>query len=289
MRPAAPLHGVQGDRCGVEPSESLISPAPDRPRTDRRRRWTVLLAALAVTAAAARLGLWQLDRAAQKEALQVVLDTRGALPALTERDLAPTPDAAVAQHYRRVVLHGRWATAHTVYLENRQMNGRPGFFVVTPLVWPGGAVAVQRGWLPRDNDDRTRLPPIAVPGGEVEVEVRGRVAPPPARLYEFAAAASGPIRQNLRLADYARETGLSSLRPVSVLQEDDSPAEGRSPSAATLADGLLRRWPAPAVDVQKHYGYAFQWFAIGAVTIGLYVWFQIAQPRRRRGPRADDD
>ena len=190
-----------------------------------------------------------------------------------------------SQHYRRVVLRGRWLASHTVWLDNRQMDGRPGFIAVTPLVWPGGAVAVQRGWAARDNDVRGRLPALATPSGEVEVV--GRIAPPPARLYEFAGPPGGAIRQNLDLAAYSREIGVA-LPPLSVMQEDDAPAVRVSapvsfPSqAARPPDGLQRRWPRPAVDVQKHYGYAFQWFAFCAVTTGLYVWFQLVQPRRRR-------
>ena len=42
---------------------------------------------------------------------------------------------------------------------------------------------------------------------------------------------------------------------------------------------VAREWPRPAVDVQKHYGYAFQWFALGALMAGLYVWFQLVRPR----------
>ena len=99
---------------------------------------------------------------------------------------------------------------------------------------------------------------------------RGRIAPAPGRLYEFETAASGPIRQNLDLDGYARETGLP-LRPLTLLQED-----GPSP----LEDGLLRQWPRPAADVHKHYGYAFQWFALSALILGLYVWFQLIRPRR---------
>jgi surfeit locus 1 family protein len=33
--------------------------------------------------------------------------------------------------------------------------------------------------------------------------------------------------------------------------------------------------------VHKHYGYAFQWFSLSLLTVGLYVWFQLIQPRRR--------
>jgi surfeit locus 1 family protein len=55
-----------------------------------------------------------------------------------------------------------------VYLDNRQMNARQGFFVVTPLqLATGDAVLVQRGWMPRDLTDRSRLQPLPDQPGEV--------------------------------------------------------------------------------------------------------------------------
>lgn len=238
----------------------------------------VLLAALAAAALTARLGVWQLDRAAQKTALQQALQQQQALPPLAQAELAHSPAELPPQLHRRVQLQGRWLPAQTVYLENRQMNGRPGFYVVTPLLLAdGGAVLVQRGWVPRDLLDRTRV--VAPPPPEGPVQVLGRIAPGPARLYEFDGAASGAIRQNLDPVLYARETGLA-LRPLAVVQEDGEAAH---------ADGLLRSWPQPAVDVHKHHGYAFQWFALCALIIGLYVWFQLIRPARqraRRGPGA---
>ncbi len=235
------------------------------------RAAVVLVAALLAAAGTARLGGWQLDRAAQKVALHEAQQRQRALPPLAAGDLAHGPSAVPAQVHRSVRLHGVWLAAHTVYLENRQMNGRPGFYAVTPLrLDDGSAVLVERGWVPRDLLDRTRVAAPAPPDGPVQVQ--GRIAPGPGRLYEFAGAASGPIRQNLDIASFAQETGLA-LRPFSVVQEDDTPRP---------SDGLLRQWPAPAADVQKHYGYAFQWFALCALLIGLYVWFQLLRPRRAR-------
>lgn len=237
----------------------------------RRRALVVLAATLVGMAVTARLGVWQLDRAAQKESLQQALDERATLPEIAPPALAHSESDASAQHYRRIRLRGEWVAAATVFLDNRQMNGRPGFYVVTPLKLSGSAagdtVLVQRGWVPRDQLDRTRLPPVPTPSGEVEVA--GHIAPPPARLFEFSSAASGPIRQNLDLGAFSVETGLRLL-PLSLVQEGTG-------SAAT--DGLLRQWPRPAVDVHKHYGYAFQWFALCALMAGLYVWFQLVRPR----------
>ena len=239
--------------------------------TPRARSFVSLLATLAGIALTARLGLWQLDRAARKVALQQALEQRGALPPLAPGALAQRPDEADAQLQRRIRLEGRWLDGATVFLENRQMDGHPGFYVLTPLWLPAAqrAVLVQRGWAPRDPADRAHVPRL--PAGAASVAVQGRVARAPARLFEFAGAASGAIRQNLDLADYAREIGVP-LAPVTVVQ--DTPADPD--------DGLLRRWPHPAADVHKHYGYAFQWFALSALMAGLHVWFRILRPRLRR-------
>ena len=247
-----------------------MSADPLAPETTNRRPVWIILAAVLGMAVTARMGWWQLDRAAQKEALQAAMQLQATAPAVSAADLAGDMAAAASQAQRRSTLQGHWLAEATIYLENRQMRGRPGFFVVTPLRLPSGdAVLVQRGWIPRDLADRTRLVPVSTPPGEVTVH--GRIAPWPSRLTELGADATGPIRQNLDFATYSAETRLA-LRPLSVVE---------LPVPASADDGLLRDWPQPAVDVHKHYGYAVQWFLLCALIAGLYAWFQILRPRRR--------
>lgn len=245
--------------------------------TARARAIVVLVATLAGVVLTANLGAWQLRRAAQKIALQDALTSRAAMPPVAAPELARSASQAEPQHYRPVSLRGQWLPQRTVFLDNRQMDARVGFYVVTPLQLEGraDAVLVQRGWVPRDLRDRTLLPTVPTPTGVVEVQ--GHIAPPPARLYEFAGGGSGLIRQNLEIDAFSVESGLALL-PLSV-QQSDSPG--------TAGDGLLRHWPRPAVDVQKHYGYAFQWFALCALMAGLYVWFQLVRPRLRAADRRE--
>ena len=66
------------------------------------------------------------------------------------------------------------------------------------------------------------------------------------------------------------------LRPW-VLIQLDRPGSAKSSST----DGLQRQWPAANTGVDKHHGYAVQWFSLSALTIGLYAWFQFIRPRRR--------
>lgn len=230
------------------------------------RFWTVTAAALLVAGSTYALGQWQLGRAAKKEALQAAVTAQSGLPVFDNTAFYAVKNVADAIH-RPALLRGVWQPNHTVFLDNRPMNGKPGFFVVTPLMLEGSAqvILVQRGWVLRDYTNRTRLPDIPTPAGVVAVA--GRIAPPPSKLYEFKGVESGRIRQNLEINAFASETSLPLL-PVSLLQ------------TGSASEGLLRDWVAPNLGVQKHYGYAFQWFALSALTIGLYVWFQLIHPLR---------
>jgi surfeit locus 1 family protein len=228
----------------------------------------VWLGVIMAVAGTARLGLWQLDRAAQKTRLGQAVNERAQMPPLPPHQLAHRPDEVGAQLHRRMVLSGRWLAQQTVALDNRPLHGRAGFVIVTPLeLAPGDAVLVQRGWAPRDAQDRTRLPTLDTPSGGVRVE--GRIALWPSPRLELGSAEQGPIRQNLDAAQLAREAGVV-FRPLSLLQLD-----GPEPR-----DALLREWPVPSQDVWKHHGYALQWFAISALIAGLTVWYRLIRPRR---------
>ena len=251
---------------------------------------------MALVATGISLGRWQLDRAAQKEALQAQIDAQGKLPALDQSTFLAMEKPTDALH-RPVRLRGLWLAPQTVYLDNRQMRGVPGFYVLTPFALEGSnqTIMVQRGWVQRNFTDRTQLAQVETPAGLVEVE--GLVAAPPAHLLDLgktdvvapaaaapqapastgaaapvpAGAGSSAIRQNLDLEAFRAKTRLP-LRTDVTLQE-----------TGAASQGLLRDWPAPALGVERHYGYAFQWFGLAALVAILYVWFQFIAPIRRAG------
>ena len=255
-----------------------------RPRAHRVLFVLITLAALVGMGITASLGRWQLGRAAEKLTYQATLEARAAMPALDAQALRATLEAggataadAEALLHRAVTLQGRWLPEHTVYLDNRQMQGRPGFYVVTPLLLPDekAVVLVQRGWVARNFQDRAQIPKVDTPPGAVQIQ--GRVAALPSRLYEFAAGdsaqGSSRIRQNLDLAAMSAQVQWPILT-LSVVQLGDA------------SEGLLRDWPVVASGVDKHYGYAFQWFGLCGLIALLYVWFQIVRrfirPRRQQ-------
>lgn len=231
----------------------------------------ILAAAVLGGAVTFSLGLWQLGRGDEKLALQAAKTQRMAMTVLDGRSLQSLQQASdLAQvMYRSMSLKGRWLQAHTVYLENRQMNGRAGFYVVTPmrLEFTDRVVLVQRGWAPRAFNDRAALPAIETPVGVVEI--MGTLAPWPSRMYDFGGVEVGAIRQNLDLSVFQEQTGLT-FQNLSLIQ------------TGPASEGLLREWPQVASGVEKHQGYAFQWFGLCALIAILYVWFQIVQTRRKK-------
>lgn len=233
------------------------------------RRALIAGVALLCVVITASLGVWQLGRAQQKQTLQEQIQDRGALPPLSVTELLSTTDPATMVH-RPVVLTGHWVPEATVFLDNRPMAGRTGFFVLTPLRLSGvdAVVLVQRGWVPRDFLDRTRLPEVDTP--LAQVQIRGRLAPPPSQLLALGEGGTGPIRQNVELSALAVEWRLPLMPDVSVLQTDADNS------------GLLRDWPRFVGGAHKHRAYAAQWFAMSAIVAGLYLWFQILLPRFRR-------
>ena len=238
----------------------------------RARILVALAAAAAAIALTVSLGNWQLRRAAEKLALQAAWDRAG--QAVPEAVAAAGIAGVSGRLPLRVQLRGRFLFAHEVWLDNRQMDGQAGLMLVTPLQLADGAVVlVNRGFARRDPRDRARLPDVVRPEGEVTVE--GLAVAHTSRvlqLGENAPAGSGPaVWQNLDYEAVQRASGLAVAHWV-VQQTSEA------------GDGLLRNWPRLDAGVDKHRGYALQWFSLAALVAALTAFFGLRALRRRSSP-----
>lgn len=242
------------------------------------RFWLLTFAAALGVGVTASLGVWQLGRAAQKEALQTAIAQQSEKSVIDAQVLLATPDP-LSLVYRSAVLRGTWLPQHTVFLDNRQMDDKQGFFVLTPFELADQVTAtkkiivVQRGWVARHFLNRTEVPTLQTAMGLVRIE--GRIVPPPSKLYEFKGADLGLIRQNIDLVEFSKQVQRDVLT-ISLLQTEAAPS---SETLTEHSDGLLRHWQRPNTGVEKHYGYAAQWWALSALIAILYVWFQIVRPK----------
>jgi cytochrome oxidase assembly protein ShyY1 len=133
---------------------------------------------------------------------------------------------------------------------------------MTPLKLDGSQkiLWINRGWAPRDGMNREVLPKISTPSGPVQVE--GLAFEYPSRVMSMgtqgSSAESQKIQQNLDIKKQSQYVGFDYL-PF-VLRE----------VATVNNDGLQRDWPSMSTGVEKHQGYAFQWFAL--TVFALLFW-----------------
>jgi surfeit locus 1 family protein len=224
-----------------------------------RPRWLAGLGLVVlVVVAFTRLGVWQLHRLDERRAYEDLVASRlAAAPVPLEEVLAGAVDAD-AIRYRRVTASGTYDTAHEVILYGRTQGDQSGNHVLTPLILDdGSAVAVDRGWVPLEDDS----PPLAdavPPDGTVRVTgvlfpPEADTSPPPspstttfAKVDLGALAAQVPYR----------------LAPAYLLLGSQQPAPAALPLVAPLPD--------PA-DAPPHLSYAIQWFSFATIAVVGFV------------------
>lgn len=232
-------------------------------KTLQLKRWVPYAAAVLLMMGFVRLGFWQLDRAAEKQALFAGFDTG---QRIAPRSLSPA-ELDDIHPYTPVSLAGQY-DQRSVLLDNQVRAGQQGVHVFTPLRGQSGkrAVLVNRGWLPMDAARRT-LPDFETPSAPVEiVGLASRPPRPGIRLGDTETLATWPQLQTyIDLASLSEAMNLE-LAPAVVLLNPEMP------------HGFERDWRPQVMGADRHHGYAFQWFAL-ALTI-LIVTVTLTLRRR---------
>jgi cytochrome oxidase assembly protein ShyY1 len=231
-------------------------------------RIVATLSALLVILVGCGAGIWQLNRAEQKIRLGESLSAKLQMPVLNVNADNLTLEQASE---RRILARGRFVQDEVVWLDNRPRpipdggsgaSGQSGFYVMMPLKLEGqeAVLWVNRGWAPRNNQNRIELPPVKTADEIVTIE--GVAFPHPGRVYELGQKgdpkARPRIEQNFDLALEAQSHEWKQL-PFIVRE-----------SGSSKEDGLVRNWPSPTNGVDRHYAYAFQWFALALA--GFLFW-----------------
>jgi surfeit locus 1 family protein len=221
------------------------------------------LVVLCALTACLALGFWQLRRAEFKQELQTRYDKRILLTPITLKQLGDLPSAD--REYYPVRLQGHFDNQHTVLVDNKTWQGRPGYEVLTPFVdTDKNTVLISRGWIPRTTQ-RDQLPPItAIEGIQTIV---GYVKMPQAKAFRLGNnIESDRVIWPLRI-QYIDQAGLTQitarlgqpLYPAILLLAPKQPGE------------LQRIWQPVTTKPEKHEGYALQWFLLAIVLVVFLV------------------
>jgi surfeit locus 1 family protein len=221
--------------------------------------WRINLLALLLLPVLLSLGFWQLDRADEKQQLQMQYQQRQQTGPIDIATIALEQDLS----YQPVTLIGEYQTLpYTVLLDNKIYRGRFGYEIITAVkrtdteqwVW------VNRGWLAGD-PTRQSLPDIAEISGSVAIT--GTVHVPQKTLLvlgdEVQYRGQWPrVVQSIDIAALADELGVAMFPFVVRIDPQQ-------------AGALQTDWPVTTVTPEKHIGYAVQWFAMALVLLLITV------------------
>lgn len=242
-------------------------------------RWVlshVLVAVLVVVMVL--LGLWQLRRLDQRQDANALIEARMAAAAAPFDDTVPAADPEAAE-FRRVTLAGEFDPDGEVFVANRNIDGQPGSWVLTPLVREGGStVVVNRGFLPRAVVLDSDLAEYRAPTGPVAVE--GLVQ---------NSADSGNAGQTGEL-----ETPELSVADLELMQEitglELAPVYVQALTITPAPTSLPSTLPPPELSEGPHLAYAVQWFVFTTIAVIGYglVLRRIGRGDGSRGDVAAD-
>lgn len=211
-----------------------------------------------------KLGFWQLNKAAIKQALQLQLTTRQGEPAVA------LPDKIIGLEnwrYKRVKFSGQFDTRYQILLDNQVENTVAGYHVLTPVRVQDSKlyVLVDRGWIPRATADvgaKIATPDIASPQSIQQLE--GDIGLPAAKFFTLETRVKDEsqwqtVWQHLDMARYAKSVPFA-VQPFVVRL-----------SPISKAGGFLRNWPPPGERVSMHLGYAYQWFGFALTLLVIFI------------------
>jgi surfeit locus 1 family protein len=206
-----------------------------------------------------RLGYWQIDRAAEKRAIEDArLASFGALPVGEDR-LADAPPFA------RVRLEGTYDGARQFLVDNHTRHGAPGYVVVTPFDTVGGKrLLVDRGWIAAP-ESRSELPAAPAPDGHVRIV--GVLWSASSATVDGSAWNDGWPKRVGQFDGKRMSAEIGGTIPDEFRLEEDQPG---SLEPIVLGEEM---------SATRHMGYAVQWFAMA---IALAIAYTVLGFRRGR-------
>jgi cytochrome oxidase assembly protein ShyY1 len=223
-----------------------------------------IAAVVALTCVA--LGFWQLRRLHDRRVSNAAIERGLSADAVSLTTGVRTGQPPPA--YTTVRASGTYDVGREILVYGRALDGRPGHWLVTPLVFEDGTgVLVVRGWVPFEHQ-AAPVPEAAPPAGEVTI--RGFLLPD-----EGGSRVPDPAGVTGRL-------GVGAIASTLGYRVFPLPVE-LTAQAPPQAGGLPAPLGRPQLSEGPHLSYAIQWFSFAAIAaIGAVVLLR--RDRRERDP-----
>ncbi len=235
-------------------------------RTMFSRQWifTTLLV-FAGTAFCARLGIWQLDRLEQRRAFNAQVESMRATAALDLNN--ELPEHISEMEWRAATVTGQYDFENQVALRNQYNGDQYGYHLITPLLFSGTAVLVDRGWVPADGNSTPIDWREYDEEGTVTVTGQIRLGQGKPAFGGVADALPGSgemlfVWNNLNVAQISAQLEFPIL-DVYIQQNLES------------GDAIPPIPFQPVVELTEgsHFGYALQWFTFAVILFAGYPFY----------------
>ena len=204
------------------------------------------------------LGQWQHEKGEYISNLQDKINERKYLPPVSMEELPHDRDDQV---FLPVIVRGVFDAEHHIYFDNRIVNGVAGYDIFTPFrMDDGGVILVNRGWLKqgRTRQDLPEFDTVTSP-----VSFKALLDRPPSKDFLLADNVHADLTwpMVLQYVDTQEISGMLGYELMPMVLRLDKDAD----------HGFYREIPVLKLDSTKNTGYAFQWFAMMAALLVIYI------------------
>ncbi|RUO76028.1 SURF1 family protein [Idiomarina seosinensis] len=219
-----------------------------------------LIITLLAVAVMVKLGFWQLDRAAQKQALFDDYNTSQTLAASQRTNLNTVNRPP--ERFEPVAVTGDFDQTRIFLIDNQLVDGQPGYHVIGLFEAASKEqyIPVNLGWV-KAPSSRQQLPTIELPTQKITLE--GLVQYPEANVFINQVVepqtVSWPNRVQQFIPGEINEITGIPLTSFVVLLDKNSP------------HGFKRNWQPEVMPPAKHHGYALQWFSLAFAALVIFT------------------
>ena len=211
------------------------------------------------------LGFWQLDRANEKRAIEASIQkaNTGIVELITDEN------RLLEKEYYQVRLKGQYQSNKQFIYDNQIVDQVSGYYVLTPFKLEGqpSTIIINRGFIPW-NGDREKLADVSIKKTKSEIKVQ--ISKPIKRIELKSSEIGNNFPVLIQAVDLVKMSELAGIDFSSMVGLLD----------ASMDDGFVRKWEPYTGSIEKHIGYAVQWFLM-AIVLGI-IGIRIAVKQRKK-------
>ena len=211
------------------------------------------------------LGFWQLERADDKRSIEASIKQANT----GSVELIKKEEGLQSKEYYEVRLQGKYLSDKQFIYDNQIVDQVSGYYVLTPYALEGQskAILINRGFIPW-NGRRDKLADIVI--GQETREIKVQISKPIKRM-ELKPSEVGiqfpALIQSIDLKDMADRAKVDFSSVIGLLD-------------ASASNGFIRKWEPYTGSIEKHIGYAVQWFLMALVLAIIGIRIAIKQRKK---------